>query len=421
MKLYLNGKMVGSNAYTGGLQGNQEPVVIGARDWASSPRAVDNLDAFFAGTISALALYDHALDAPAVAALGPAGTALAQVAPPATGVQPPATTAVTAATPTQPSQAPVELKLPPANVSPGGQQPVTVQPTITQDVTITGAPTTNSVTVTPDLLQNCPPGQQRVDTGAGSQCMEPIQIRTGTSIALQPWRDEIPAVAMFWQRAKQAAGSNDMDEQRAALFVEMVKAAFKPQKSDQELRGLEWWARIMKLKRTQAAEGAKQAYADWQNNITGPRASRIDVMLGNDKVNPPGLDMLLASGFERVSGPGTEAANKSWPTVMKRLQAAQVELQTTAGGDTDVQAILDGVVTTLSLLKDGFTDWTVVAATAYTIGSARWKQVQEAEGRPGELDGFLKFAKTTTPSLTESLYTQEGAKQAYVALVETTL
>jgi len=228
-------------------------------------------------------------------------------------------------------------------------------------------------------------------------------------------------VAMFWQRAKQAAASSDMNEQRAALFVELVKAAFKSQKSDQDLRALEWWARVMKMKRIQAAEGAKQAYAAWQGGTTGPRASRIDVMLGNDKVNPPSLDVLLASGFERVSGPGTDAANKSWPIVMKRLQATRVELQTSGGGDVDTQAILDGVVTTLSLLKDGFTGWTTVAGTAYSIGSARWKQVQEAEGRPGELDGFLKFAKATTPSLTESLYTEDGAKQAYVALVETTL
>jgi hypothetical protein len=226
---------------------------------------------------------------------------------------------------------------------------------------------------------------------------------------------------MFWDRAQKAAASNDMDEQRAALFVELVKAAFKPQKSDQDLRALEWWARVMKLKRIQAAEGAQRAYADWQNNITGPRASRIDVMIGNDKVNPPSLDLLLASGFERASGPGTEVANKSWPIVMKRLKATQVELQTSGGGDIDTQAIIDGVVTTLSLLKDGFTGWTTVAGTAYSIGSARWKQVEEAQGRPGELDGFLKFAKTTTPSLTESLYTEDGAKQAYVVLVETTL
>ena len=41
MKLYLDGKMVASNAYPGGLRGNQEPLVIGARDWESSPRAAE--------------------------------------------------------------------------------------------------------------------------------------------------------------------------------------------------------------------------------------------------------------------------------------------------------------------------------------------------------------------------------------------
>jgi hypothetical protein len=395
MKLYLDGKMVGSNDYQGGLQGNQEPLVIGARDWASSPRAADNLDAFFAG-----------LDAPAIAALGPAGSALAQAAKPATGGQQPATSGVAVAAPTQPTQAPVELKLPPATVSTGGQQPVMVQPTITQGPTITGAPTNNTVAVTPDLVKP----------------QQPIEVRSGgPGLALQPSGNEGPAMATFWDLAKKAAGSNDIDEQRAALFVELVKAVFKPRKSDQDLWALEWWARIMKLKRIQAAEGAKEADADWQSGTTGPRASRIDVMLGNDKVNPPNLDALLASGFERVSGPGTDAANKSWPSVMKRLQAAQVELQTSGGDEIDTLAIIDGVVMTLSMLKDGFTGWTTGAGTAYAIASARWKQVQEAEGRPGELDAFLKFAKATTPSLTESLYTEDGAKQAYVILVETTL
>jgi hypothetical protein len=106
---------------------------------------------------------------------------------------------------------------------------------------------------------------------------------------------------------------------------------------------------------------------------------------------------------------------------MKRLQAAQVELQTSGGDEIDTLAIIDGVVMTLSMLKDGFTGWTTGAGTAYAIASARWKQVQEAEGRPGELDAFLKFAKATTPSLTQSLYTEDGTKQAYVILVETTL
>jgi hypothetical protein len=406
MKLYVDGKMVASNAYQGGLQANQEPLVIGARDWESSPHAADHLDAFFAGKISALAFYDRALGAPAVAALGPAGTALAQAAVPTTGAQPPATPEVAVAPSTQPLEGastgvPVQLQMPPAVVT-GTQQPVKIEmgPTIT----IEGPLETKSVTEGLIL----PPQQ-------------PLEIRSGASLPLQPWRDEAPAVATFWQRAKQAAGSSDMDEQRAALFVELVKAAFKPQKSDQELRALEWWARVMKIKRIQAAEGAQQAYADWQRGTTGPRASRIDVMLGNDKVNPPGFELVLASGFERVSGPGTEAATKSWPIVLKRLQAAQVELQQSAGGDTDAQAILDGVVTTLSLLKDGFTGWTTVAGTAYSIASSRWKQVQEAEALPGKLQGFLGFAKATTPSLTESLYTEDGAKQAYVALIETTL
>ncbi len=83
--------------------------------------------------------------------------------------------------------------------------------------------------------------------------------------------------------------------------------------------------------------------------------------------------------------------------------------------------MLDGVVMALSLLKDGFSGWTTAAATAYNIASTRWKQVQQAQELPGKLQGFVSFAKATTPSLTESLYTEEGAKQAYVALVETTL
>jgi Concanavalin A-like lectin/glucanases superfamily len=395
MKLYVDGKMVGSNAYQGGLQGNQEPVVIGARDWTSGPRSADHLEAYFAGTISVLALYGRPLEAPAIGALGPAGTALAQVARPGTGDQPPEGVG---------TGMPVDLRMPPVVVT-GVQQPIVIEGEMT-------------ITVTPGPVEELDLQTQIL---RAQQSQQPLQLRSGASLHLQPWRDEAPAVAMFWQRAKQAAASSDMDEQRAALFVELIKAAFKPQKSDQELRGLEWWARIMKLKRIQAAEGAKKAYADWQNNTAGPRASRFDVMLGNDKVNPPSLDVLLASGFERVSGTGTDAANKSWPIVMKRLQAAQVELQTSGGGDVDTQAIIDGVVTTLSLLKDGFTGWTTVAGTAYSIASTRWKQVQEAEELPGKLEGFLSFARATTPSLTESLYTEEGAKQAYVALIETTL
>src|SRR4051812_1309401 len=143
----------------------------------------------------------------------------------------------------------------------------------------------------------------------------------------------------------------------------------------------------MKQKRIQAAWGAQQAYADWQAGKTGPRTPQIGQLLGDDKVNPPSYEELLASGFERVSGPGTAAADKSWPMVMRRLQAAQVELQQSAGGNTDTQVIVDGVVQTLSMLKDGFTGWTTVAGTAYSIASSRWKQIQAA--RPGPVGDFV--------------------------------
>jgi hypothetical protein len=401
MNLYLNGKVVASNAHQGGLKGNQEPLVIGARDWQSSPRAADHLDAFFAGKITSLALYDHPLDGPAIAALGPAGTVLGQAAGPGTGAQPPAAPEVAVATPTRPSEVPVELNMPPVSVKP----PVAVEVVVGPTITVESQPLENQ-SIAEQLLALRP--DQAVPLHVG-----------GTGVIHRILPEDAAALRDFFERAFKA--SPDVDERRAALFVELVKAALKQRKSDQELRATDWWARIMKEKRIAAAKGAQQAYADWQSGITASRPSRIDVMLGNDKVNTPSYEALLASGFERVSGPGTAAANQSWPKVLQRLQATQVELQTTAGSDVDAQAILDGVVTTLSLLKDGFTGWTTVAATAYSIASTRWTQVQEAEAMPGKLAGFLAFAKATTPSVTESLYTEEGAKQACVALIETML
>jgi hypothetical protein len=273
----------------------------------------------------------------------------------------------------------------------------------------------DSVTIDSQLLENKSIAEQ-LNLRPG----QPLPLRVaGTGVIRRILPEDVAALRGFFERAWQA--SQEVDEQRAAIFVELVKAAFKPRKSDQELRALEWWATLMKEKRIEAAEGAQQAYADWQRGATAPRTSRVGVLLGDDKVNTPTYEALLASGFERVSGAGTAAANQSWQKVLKRLEAARIELQTTAGGNNDAQAIIDGVVQTLSLLKDGFTGWTTVAGTAYSIASTRWKQVQEAEGLPGQLEGFLSFAKATTPSLTESLYTEEGAKQAYVALIETTL
>jgi hypothetical protein len=383
MQLYLNGKPVGTNPYAGGLQGNEEPLVIGARDWLSAPRAADKPDAFFAGTVRTVALFDAPLGAAAVAALGPAGSAVAQVATAAPPMPPPATFI---------------------------GEPIQVQigETVTLDIRPQDLPTDDIQAV---LLRELERQQATAP---------PIQIRSGASLALQPRRDEVAAFLMLNERAKQAAGSTDPGEVHAALFVELVKVAFKAQKSNEELRALEWWARVVKIKRAQAAEGAIRAYEDWRLGVTAPRTARVGVLLGDDKVNLPSYESLLASGFERVSRPATAAANQSWPKVERRLQSASMDLQRRATDD-DTKAILDGVVTILSLLKDGFTGWTTVAATGYTIASARWDQVRAAEDLPGRLQGFLAFARATTPSLTESLYTEEGAKQAYVALIETTL
>ena len=384
MKLYVGGKLVGSNAYRGGLQGNQEPVVIGAGDWKSGPRASDHLEAHFAGTINALALYDRSLDAPAIAALGPAGTALVQATTSAVGT--PSTTSPD-----------VTVEAPPAGPQPPSEVPIDIQVRTPLEPAVATTPTVQVVLGESHVIvANTPIGDQLVVPGSIQVSPTPVVQVRGAAIGLirmtAAWpQEDIPTLLMFEERATKV--SSDVDEQRAALFVELVKAAFKPRKSDQELRALDWWARIMREKRIEAAKGAQQAYADWQRGVGVPRASRIDVMLGNDKVNPPSYEALLANGFERVSGLGTAAANQSWSKVLKRLDAAKVELQPSSGGDVDVQAILDGVVTTLSLLKDGFTGWTTVAGTAYSIASSRWKQVQEAQELPGKLAGFLSFAK----------------------------
>jgi hypothetical protein len=184
----------------------------------------------------------------------------------------------------------------------------------------------------------------------------------------------------------------------------------------------------MKEKRIEAAKGAQQAYADWQSGKNVPRTSPIGQLFGDDKVNTPSYEALLASGFARVSGPGIAAANASWQKVLQRLEAAQVELRQEAASGTNVQAILDGFATTASVVASMFPggipmglDPVTAAGIGYSLASTRWRQVQEAEDLPGKLAGFLSFAKATTPSLTESLYTQGAVQQAYIALVETTL
>jgi Concanavalin A-like lectin/glucanases superfamily len=415
VKLYVDGKMVGSNAYQGGLQGNEEPVVIGARDWKSGPRAADHLEAFFAGRIGALALYDRPLDAPAIAALGPAGTALAQATAPAVS--------------TPPTTSPeVAVEAPPAGPQHPTEVPIDFQIRTPVDPVMATTPSIQVVlTESQTIVANIPITDQPVIPGSIQVSPTPVVQVRGAAIGLirmtATWpQEDIPALLMFEERATKA--SPDVDQQRAALFVELVKAAFKPRKSDQELRALDWWARVMKEKRIEAAKGAQQAYADWQRDpqgTTGQRASRFDVMFGNVGLSAPSYEALLASGFARVSGPGLEVGQRSWNNVMARLEAAKVELQKEAASSIDVLAIIDAVVSMVSILYEGFGAWTTATGSAYSIASERWKQIQEAEDLPHKLEAFAAFARGTTPSVTESLYLEGAAQQAYVALIEKTL
>ncbi len=73
LSLYLNGDLVASDSYTGGLQGNAEPIVIGANEWASSTGTANVLRDAFDGTIGKVFLYDYALSASKIADLAKGG------------------------------------------------------------------------------------------------------------------------------------------------------------------------------------------------------------------------------------------------------------------------------------------------------------------------------------------------------------
>lgn len=59
LKLYLNGALIDSNDYTGGLTGNTEPIVLGAGQRRSGDGVAEPLEDFFTGTISDVALYEE--------------------------------------------------------------------------------------------------------------------------------------------------------------------------------------------------------------------------------------------------------------------------------------------------------------------------------------------------------------------------
>ncbi|MEM8970539.1 MAG: cadherin-like domain-containing protein [Pseudomonadota bacterium] len=69
LKIYVDGIEQASNAYTGGLLGNAEPIVIGANQWASGNGVADDLRDAFNGEISEAQLYGTALGTADIASL----------------------------------------------------------------------------------------------------------------------------------------------------------------------------------------------------------------------------------------------------------------------------------------------------------------------------------------------------------------
>jgi Ca2+-binding RTX toxin-like protein len=74
MRLFVNGVEVASNDFTGGLEGNLEPLVVGVETGFSSPGgSFDNLQRFFNGTIDEVAIYERGLSGAEVQNLYQAG------------------------------------------------------------------------------------------------------------------------------------------------------------------------------------------------------------------------------------------------------------------------------------------------------------------------------------------------------------
>lgn len=61
MQLYLNGDLVDSDSYDGGLLGNEEPLVFGASSAVSGDEKANNLRDFFEGQMDEIGIYDRAL------------------------------------------------------------------------------------------------------------------------------------------------------------------------------------------------------------------------------------------------------------------------------------------------------------------------------------------------------------------------
>ena len=61
MRLYVDGNQVDSDNYSGGMSGNEEPLVFGANQWSSGNEVANNLQDFFRGQMDKMAVYDRPL------------------------------------------------------------------------------------------------------------------------------------------------------------------------------------------------------------------------------------------------------------------------------------------------------------------------------------------------------------------------
>jgi Ca2+-binding RTX toxin-like protein len=73
MQLYVDGQLVDTNSYTGGIQNNTEPLVIGAIAWDSDHGEADDRENYFDGQIDEVALIGHQLTAAEISNLYNAG------------------------------------------------------------------------------------------------------------------------------------------------------------------------------------------------------------------------------------------------------------------------------------------------------------------------------------------------------------
>lgn len=61
VKAYLNGDLVGSQAFDLDMSGNHEALVIGGVNGSSTRGTTDRVSSFFDGKISDVAIYDHVM------------------------------------------------------------------------------------------------------------------------------------------------------------------------------------------------------------------------------------------------------------------------------------------------------------------------------------------------------------------------